>query len=322
MGHSNLEIVKIADSFPYPGDSSPDQSEKINYFHFRIAAYPDLTLGYTLPSIALTFANLSGWALNEESTPRTLTLLHGHDDPSRTAVVRKTTLQMRETGRFENLNKWRDELFPVYGPDKELLFSIERSASPLFGVISYGVHMTAFRRNKLTDGENVMEVWVPRRSSDRAKYPGMLDNSVAGGLATGDTVWSCLVRESEEEASLGEDTVKKAKHEGIVSYFYLSGEGSGGDIGLAQPEFTYVFDLDLTGSPPDALVPNDGSVKAFELLTVPKIKQALRERKFKPSSGLIMLDFLIRHGQITAEEDPDYKEIWARSHRSLEFPTR
>lgn len=167
-----------------------------------------------------------------------------------------------------------------------------------------------------------MEIWVPRRSSTRAKFPGMLDSSVGGGLATGETHWSCLIRESEEEASLNEKLVKTAKEAGTVTYFYVSGEGSGGETGLPQPECSYVFDLDLTGSPPDALSPNDDSVVAFELLTVAEVKRALSRNEFKPNCALVMLDFLIRHGQLKAEDEPDYEEICLRMHRDLVFPLR
>ncbi|KAK2599016.1 hypothetical protein QQS21_005551 [Conoideocrella luteorostrata] len=321
MSRSNLDIVKVADAFPYPADSPTDQLQKLgSYFHFRIATHPGVTLGYVPPSIALTFAGLPDWALNPDCSPRTLTLVGGHDEPTRTAMLEKTTSGMRATGHFKNLEKWRDELFPVYGPEEELLFSIERSATPLFGVVTYGVHMTAYRMSPGKDGQDSMEIWVPRRSSNRAKFPGMLDTSVGGGLATGETPWTCLIRESEEEASLREEVVKRAEDAGALTYFYLSGEGSGGEAGLAQPECSYVFDLDLSGSPPDTLVPNDGSVEAFALMTVAEIKRALSNGEFKPNCALVMLDFLIRHGQIKAEHEPDYEEICSRLHRNLEFP--
>ena len=323
MSYSNLDIVKIADAFHYDADSPADRLERLNqYFHFRAAAHPVVTLGYMLPAVALTFVGLPDWDLDPDNSPRTLTLVGGHDEPTRTAIMEKTTLGMRATGDFKALEKWRDELFPIYGPDKELLFSIERSASPLFGVVTYGVHMTAYRWNTGKDRERFMEIWVGRRSSTRAKFPGMLDTSVGGALATGETPWMCLVRESEEEASLGEDIVKNAKDAGTVTYFYLSGEGSGGETGLAQPECAYVFDLDLTDSPSDTLFPNDGSVEAFELLTVTEINQALSRKEFKPNCALVMLDFLIRHGQLKAEDEPNYREICSRIHRNLEFPVR
>jgi hypothetical protein len=93
-------------------------------------------------------------------------------------------------------------------------------------------------------------------------------------------------------------------------------------MGLAQPECCYVFDLDLTGFPADALVINDSSVESFELLTVAEVKQALARNEFKPNCAQVMLDFLIRHGQVTAENEPDFEEISMRMHRALGVPMR
>ncbi|KAK0278415.1 hypothetical protein LTR35_009154 [Friedmanniomyces endolithicus] len=321
MSHSNLDIVKIVDAFPYDAVSPTERLERLNqYFHFRTTTHPSITLGYMLPFVAMAFVGLSDWVLDLDSNPRTLTLAGGHDEPTRTAVVQRTMWGMKMTGQFKALEKWRDELLPVYGSDKELLFSIERSASPLFGVVTYGVHMTAYRWCARDSCEDEMEVWVPRRSSTRAKFPAMLDTSVGGALATGETPWECLIRESAEEASLGEEIVRTATDAGNVTYFYISGAGSGGESGLAQPERAYVFDLDLTGLPSGTLTPNDGSVEAFELMTVAQVIHALSNKEFKANSALVMLDFLIRHGAIKPEDEPDYTEICSRMHRKLEFP--
>ena len=46
------------------------------------------------------------------------------------------------------------------------IFSMERSACALFGVITYGVHMTVYERDasRHDEGESQMRVWVPRRA--------------------------------------------------------------------------------------------------------------------------------------------------------------
>jgi len=67
----------------------------------------------------------------------------------RTALIARTTAAMRATDHFAVLRKWRDELYPIYYHDPltqstQLLASIERSASALFGVVTYGVHCTCF----------------------------------------------------------------------------------------------------------------------------------------------------------------------------------
>jgi isopentenyldiphosphate isomerase len=323
MPLSNLDLVAACDVFPYAQVDPQAWRDRIDhYVHFRISARPDVTLGYMLPSVALTFANLPDWRLDVDSVPKVLLLASGEDEASRSAVMEKTALAMKHTGHFEILTKWRDELYPVYGPSRELLLKLERAASQLFGVVTYGVHMTAFRWNTDNDPEGLMEIWVPRRSATKQTFPGMLDNSVAGGVSAGESPWTSLMRESMEEASLEESVAKNAKEVGVVTYFYVSGEGSGGESGLLQPECQYVYDLDLTGMPDDALRPNDSEVETFHLWDVARVKRALAEGEFKPNCACVTLDFLIRHGQLSIEEEPDYIEIISRLHRRLEFPLR
>lgn len=107
MNYSNLDIVKIADAFPYDADSPADRFERLNqYFRFRVATHPVVTLGYLLYDVALTFFGLPDWALDPDNSPRTrLTLVGGHGEPTRTAI-KKTTLGMRAAGRFRALEKW------------------------------------------------------------------------------------------------------------------------------------------------------------------------------------------------------------------------
>ena len=77
-------------------------------------------------------------------------------------------------------------------------FKIERSGSPLFGVITYGSHMTAYQP---ATESSPMKIWVAKRSAHKT-YGGMLDNSVAGGIGSGITPLECMIKEAGEEASL------------------------------------------------------------------------------------------------------------------------
>lgn len=53
------------------------------------------------------------------------------------------------------------------------------------------------------------------------RFPGYLDNSVAGGIPSGVSVFENLVKESLEEASIEENIVRKyAKCAGSISYYY------------------------------------------------------------------------------------------------------
>lgn len=205
-------------------------------------------------------------------------------------------------------------MYPVYGPGNELLYSIERSASPLFGVVTYGVHMTAYTK---VDGQ--LRIWVPRRSKTKQTYPGMLDNTVAGGMATGEDPLESVIREADEEASLPKELVKKTvKAQGTITYMYVREKRAGGEDGLIQPECQYVYDLEL---PEDVVCkPNDTEVECFYLWSVEEVKKHLEKGEFKPNCAMLMLDFFIRHGVLTEENEKDFGEIKRRLHRNLDFP--
>jgi isopentenyldiphosphate isomerase len=317
--YSLLDLIDQCDSFPYP--SHPNYGETItSLVHFRISAHPDLTLGLILPSVAATFENLPDWSLDLDTTPCTLTLLTGTSVATRSAAMHKTILAMKATGHFRILEKWRNEQYGVYGTGGELLFTLERAASQLFGVVTYGVHMTAFYR---TQGSGEYRVWVPRRAKNKQTFPGMLDNSVAGGIDIREGPWGCLIREGDEEASLPRHVMEKSVAVGVVTYFYISGPRSGGEEGLLQPECQYVYDLDLTpGDGEEAVVLklNDRSVDSFHCMSVQEVKQCLANGEFKPNCALVMIDFLVRHGFVKPEGEVDYVEVVSRLHRRLDFP--
>jgi hypothetical protein len=47
------------------------------------------------------------------------------------------------------------------------VFSMERSACALFGVVTHGVHMTVYEQKGDADGDIPMRVWVPRRAATK-----------------------------------------------------------------------------------------------------------------------------------------------------------
>ncbi|KAF1945239.1 thiamine pyrophosphokinase-related protein-like protein [Clathrospora elynae] len=313
MALTNLDLVAQCDGFPYPDGHSDRYLVSINtYYQLRVAGYNN-ALGYMLPSVAEVFRGIPNWSLDDDE--RILTLTGGSTAEERSKAVETTLLAMRETGHFKVLNKWRDELYPVYGVGKELLFNVERSASPLFGVVTYGVHLTAYTRK---DGE--LKIWTPRRARTKQTYGGMLDNAVAGGIASGESPFESLVRECGEEASLDEELVRsRAKACGTVTYWYVRDERAGGETNLMQPEVQYVYDIEL---PEDVMPkPGDDEVEEFYLWSVEEVQDAMRKGEFKPNCALVALDFLVRHGILTSENERDYIEIVSRLHRKLEFPT-
>ncbi|KAF1846769.1 thiamine pyrophosphokinase-related protein-like protein [Cucurbitaria berberidis CBS 394.84] len=313
MSHSNLDLVNQCDGFPYPESNTERYLASITtYYQLRVSGH-DYALGYMLPSVAEVFRGIPNWELNDDE--RTLTLTGGKNAEERSKAVETTLLAMKETGHFKVLSKWRGELYAVYGKGKELLFNVERSASPLLGVVTYGVHLTAY-----TNKDGQLKIWTPRRARTKQTYGGLLDNAVAGGIASGESPLESLVRECGEEASLPEELVRsKAVACGTLSYWYIRDERAGGETNLMQPECQYIYDLELPeGTTPK---PGDDEVEEFYLWSVEEVQEAMKNGEFKPNCALVVLDFLVRHGILTSENETDYIEIVSRLHRRLEFPT-
>ena len=270
--------------------------------------------------IAKRFPTSKHWSLDDSKKRLVFQPKDGNgskvnDIDSRNQILAEYLQEARERNIFEVLNGWRNEEYPIYGPARRLVLSMERSVTPLLGVVTYGVHMTAYIRTP--EG---MKIWAPRRADTKQTYPGMMDNTVAGGLSTGEEPFECLMRECEEEASLPRGTAEKAKPCGTLTYFHVRDPRAGGETGLCQPECQYIYDLEL----PTDVIPKPGDDEAvdFRLLSVKEVQDALAEGKFKPNCALLLLEFLVRHGIITPETEPDYIEIVSRFHRKLEYPMR
>lgn len=288
------------------------------YYEFRLEGY-NACLGFVPAKIANQWPITADWDLDQ--TQKRLTFRPRIENSSgsevlaqRNKILADYLQDVREKGIFKVLTGWRNELYPIYGPNKELVLDMERSATPLLGVVTYGIHMTAY---VWTD--EGMKIWAPRRALTKQTYPGMMDNTVAGGLSTGEEPYECLIRESMEEASLPEEIVHSAKSCGTLTYFHIRDARAGGEIGLCQPECQYIFDLEL----PEDVIPKPGDDEAidFQLLTIDEVQEALEAGRFKPNCALLLLEFFVRHGILTPENEPDYIEIVSRLHRKLEFPT-
>jgi len=148
----------------------------------------------------------------------------------------------------------------------------------------------------------------------------MLDATVAGGVKSGVSPFQTIVEEADEEASLPEEYIRQhARSRGVISHMSVTGKGFPGEHGLVVPDYIYVYDIEL---PPDMMPrPHDEEVSAFSLMSIPEVQAALLREEFKPDSAAVLIDFLITHGVITAENEKDYVEISMRLHRRLPFRT-
>jgi hypothetical protein len=66
--------------------------------------------------------------------------------------------------------------------------------------------------------------------------------------------------------------------------------------------------------------PGDDEVSEFTLHTVDEIMEQMLTQSYKPNCCLVMIDFFVRHGIITEENEPDYVELVTRLRRRLPIP--
>ncbi|KAH3687532.1 hypothetical protein WICPIJ_001494 [Wickerhamomyces pijperi] len=304
-----LSIVKECDLFPYEQDLKPS--------HYLLKTHDGrATIGHIIPTVATELL---------DKFPDFLTLKPSKElwinpklstESLRSTKIAEVASQLRQTHieQFPTLKGWRAELYTAYYPNHTKYFQIERAFAPLLGIVMYGVHINGYIPASEEEG---LKLWIPRRSIHKPTFPGMLDNTIAGGLGGGLDPLETAVKESYEEAGIEQSYIRhNLKQVGSVSYIYICQD----EGGLIQPEIQYVYDLKFTKE----MIPTpiDGEVQEFYLMPLGEVLQKLNNREFKPNCALVVIDFLIRHGFITAENEADYLEIVHRLHRNVGLPTR
>lgn len=285
------------------------------YHAFKVNGY-DAILGYIPNNVVEKFHWIENdWNVDSKSRTVTLMAAPGAEPAVRNEIMSRLLADAVRRETFEVLKGWRNEMYPIYAPGGHFLMEMERCASPLFGIITYGVHMTGY----VEDEKEGLKLWVARRSKTKQTFPNMLDNTAAGGMSTGEHPYACAIREAAEEASIPEAVFQqRARPVGVMTYFYVRDARAGGEIGLLQPEIEYVYDIKLDAS--HAIKPCDSEVEDFRLWSVDEVRESLKHGEWKPNCAVVVIDFLMRHGILTPENEPDYVEIMARMHRRLPFP--
>ncbi|KAK7499465.1 hypothetical protein BaRGS_00009117 [Batillaria attramentaria] len=209
----------------------------------------------------------------------------------RTAAVAEAMEILHKQNEFVSLRGWYNEMYNVAKTfSSKPLFQIERSASPLFGLVTYGCHINGYTHDE--SGQLLM--WIGKRSPHKAVYPGLYDNMCAGGLGAGLGVRENAWKECQEEASVPDHLLEKLQYCGSVSYCYEDERG-------VLPEVEFIFDLEL---PRDFQPVNaDSEMEKFELLPILEVKEMIVRDGWKPNCALVILDFLIRHGIMTPDKE-------------------
>jgi 8-oxo-dGTP pyrophosphatase MutT (NUDIX family) len=306
-----LTFVQLiaSSSFPYLDDD--EDSEPLYTLFLPHDQRPH---GYVLLHIADKIPWPNEFSIDHERRRIQLQDTSNGENPSEAcnAAFAKIIDESIERDLFQTIHGVHSELFAILGANYPV--QIERFAAPLFGIISRGAHLTVYTNT--VDG---MKIWVPRRSPAVHTYPNMLDTTVAGGVPAKETPFETIIHEADEEASLPADILRRDTRAcGVLTYISRSKGATGGEQGLIVPDTVHIFDLEVGK---DIIPkPKDEEVKEFYLMSVEEVHKALLGGEFKTNSAVVMIDFFIRHGIITSENEKDYVEIVMRMHRRLPFP--
>ena len=218
----------------------------------------------------------------------------------RSAQLDAVLRQWRDQGYITG---WRDEHYLISNDERTPLFSVERSATALLGVLNLGVHLNGFV--KRTDG---IWLWMARRARNRPRYPGKLDQMVAGGMPAYQSPQQVMKRECQEEAGVPMTLAETLKSVGLVTLCHHNSKGQ------LRREILYTYDLEL----PETFQPcnQDGEVEEFQLMPIAEVVRLVAETdEIKANCNLVVLDFLVRHGVLHADQ-AYYAELVEGLHRS------
>ncbi|KAG6314409.1 hypothetical protein E4U22_008803 [Claviceps purpurea] len=205
--------------------------------------------------------------------------------------------------------------------------------SPLrgvFGIVTVGVHMNMYTMTRPEGGDARMQIWVAKRSQN-VTYAGKLDQLVAGAMDPRDDnrAIEALRREALEEAGLTVDAkTGRVSQDGAyvgvlqrgpwISFFDKKDGIAGSERGQLEPGIRFTFDLEVeAGFVPQPCEPE--AIAGFMLKGVDEVKRGLKCREWKPNCALVMLDFLLRKGQIRPEEDVFFRHLRPALQRRLPF---
>src|SRR5262245_31485082 len=255
------------------------------YRHFIVAARH---VGWIKPDFARLLAEFPGVFYLTDRAVQMHDRLATVEDRSK--AVADVLAKLHEGGAIPG---WRGELYPVnrrFGESPLLL--MERAATPLFGLQTYGLNV-----NGLVREGGDCKVWVARRAMTKHVDPGMLDMIVGGGQPHGISIADNLLKECAEEACIGPTLAERAKPVSVSTMVIEAAEGL--RIGVQ-----FNFDLEL---PADFQPRNDdGEVSEFQLWPMERLAENLRDADdFMFDAALAKLDLLVRWGTV-GPDDPDY----------------
>ncbi|KAK4172816.1 hypothetical protein QBC36DRAFT_337076 [Triangularia setosa] len=301
------EVIGRCHGLPYPDEQQYAQITS-QFYRFRLKeAWNDhqsgeyVTVGWILPCTAINMSWTSKFSVDHQSKTIDIPYSEGEDYESR--AILEQLIVARSQAFLSMSKKLEEELYRVLGINRTV--RIPRGGSALFGIQTFGIQMTGYVYDEKS---REMKIWVPKRSATRMQWPGMMDNTVGGGANFDEEHFDCMVREAEEEASLPKEFMREnAKVVGKISYFHVRDAKAPGGLGFVDRSLQFIYDVEL----PSHIVPKplDGEVEEFYLWTIDQTVDGLKQGKFKSNAAATLIDFLFRHGYISAKTEPELETV-------------
>jgi hypothetical protein len=220
------------------------------------------------------------------------------DYQSRTDAVDVNMLEASEQGVLPEKPDYSaiggDDWYIVGAHRFHPLFEMRRFYSIFLGVRRYASRINAYHGDQM---------WISTRGTGVHEYAGALDNLVTAGQVAGRTIYEHALVEAHEEAGLSEQDCAAMRSTGMI---HIARHTS---AGFVFDENIYVYDLDTQGSITPSIV-NEWETAKIELWSFDKILETVKTTdQFRPEASLCLIDFFIRHGVITPDNDPDYDAL-------------
>ncbi len=282
------------------------------------------------------FANNIQWGIaafkvNKEAKTIHLdpTLVPGEDATERCQEEFTKLCEINKT-RFVDLEKWlNSKSKPEFQAVRWLdvpgaMYKMPTPLRGICGIATAGVHLNVY-----TVIGQQRHMWVSQRSMN-STYPGMLDQTVAGGMDYTDDYnpWATLEHEASEEAKLVLDTAtEKMTYKGVevglvrgpfrMTLYDKKDKNAGGNEGTLEPSVCFVFDMEV----PADFVMVPGEDQSFQLKSMKEVVDQLGAGQWKPNSGLATLESLLRNGYIVDRGDGMVVELQKKLQRELPMRT-
>lgn len=211
----------------------------------------------------------------------------GHDRliirPARPSVLSKSlgelANRMQQAGFIPG---WRHEDFAWIDQNGHEYFRLERSAFRTFGFRSMASHINGFTKTG--------NLWLGRRSENKATDPGRLDNLAAGGIGADETPWVNARRELWEEAGVPPQISDQIEPVGCIQMRRpIPGRGF-------HDEQLFIYDLELA----DNFVPtnHDGEVSGFIEISLSEAAARILADEFTSDAAIVTADFILRNSKL------------------------